>query len=102
MKIELGDKVKDLVSGHAGVVTQVVENLNGCIQYTVRAPLDKDGKMGEAYCIDGENLAVVKKAFVKIVRKAVRTGGNESRPAKALWWITVRVKMVHLWGRNIA
>lgn len=82
MAIELGDKVKDLVTGHAGVVTQIVENLNGCIQYTVRAPLDKDGKMGEAYCIDGENLAIVKKHHVKIIRKSVRTGGNNSRPAK--------------------
>ena len=80
--VKLGDQVECLVTGHAGIVSQRVENLNGCIQFTVRAPMDKDGKMGEAYCMDAANLKIVKKNAVE--HKKILTGGPECRPATSI------------------
>lgn len=87
--IELGDEVKCVVSGYTGIAVQRIENLNGCIQYTLRQPVDKDGKMLESYCIDFQTLEVVKKNPHKIGLQTdqpehpkARTGGDISRPAK--------------------
>jgi hypothetical protein len=41
--VELGDKVRDRVTGHTGIATQRVECLNGCIQFTVRPRIKEDG-----------------------------------------------------------
>ena len=81
---ELGDRVVDRVTGHRGVVVQITENLNGCMQCTVRPPVDKDGKMIEAWSIDIENLDVLERNAAKVVRKtgAQRTGGADSKPAR--------------------
>jgi len=57
--IQLGQKVRDVVSGLEGIVTGRTEYLNGCIQYCVKPPLDKDGKMQEAWWIDRAVLAAL-------------------------------------------
>lgn len=43
MKIELGNKVKDVISEFTGIVTAKIENLNGSVRYLI-----------EPKCIDGE------------------------------------------------
>ena len=75
--IELGDKVKDNVSGLIGIATEKHEYLNGCIQFTVQAPFDK--KTGEmpAWKLDEEQLEVADKKKVKI--KKSNTGGPSTR-----------------------
>lgn len=55
-KFELGDRVKDRVTGHEGIVVIRNEHLNGCKQYAVAPELGKDGKMLDTYNIDGEQL----------------------------------------------
>lgn len=57
--IKLGSKVKDVVSGFAGIVTGRAEYLTGCTQYLVSpAKVDKDGKIAESYWIDEGKLSV--------------------------------------------
>jgi hypothetical protein len=77
-KFELGDRVKDRVSGFEGTVCTRSEHLNGCKQYGVNPPIDKNtGKMLEGYNIDGEQLELIDEGLNKkdpIVKK--QTGSN--------------------------
>lgn len=78
-KFELGDKVKDLVSGFSGIITTRTEHLNGCKQYGIAPPTDKDGKMLEGYNIDGEQLVLIDKGLNKTSPiKKKQTGGAPS------------------------
>lgn len=69
--IELGNKVKDIVTGFEGIVVARVEYLNGCIQYCVK-PKAKDGKMEDGQYIDEKVLEVVDKG---VSVRMSRTGG---------------------------
>lgn len=62
-KFDLGDKVKDRVSGFSGMICIRSEHLNGCKQYGIYPPVDKDGKMGDACYIDGEQLELIDKGL---------------------------------------
>ena len=75
-KFELGDKVKDRVTGYTGIITTRTEHLNGCRQYGVNAGIGNDGKMVDGYNIDGEQLELIDKGLNEkkpIVKK--ETGG---------------------------
>lgn len=76
-RVELGDQVKCLVTGLVGVVTTVSTHLNGCTRCGVQPPIDKDGKLTDAYWIDEPQLQVLKK--VKIRRGPQNTGGPTTR-----------------------
>ena len=65
MKVELGDKAKCKISGFTGIVTTVAKCLTGCDRVTLKAPMQKDGKMGEEYWFDIYAVEVIKKAVVK-------------------------------------
>ena len=55
-KIELGAKVKDKISGLEGIATARIEYLNGCIQYAISPPVDKDGNIRKDWWIDEQQL----------------------------------------------
>ena len=62
--IELGDKVKDTITGFAGTATARIEYLNGCIQFLVTPKMAKPKKnetpeYPNATYIDVEQLKVV-------------------------------------------
>lgn len=47
----IGDKVKNRVSGFEGVITGRAEYLNGCRQYLISPPVDeKDGYRDAVWC----------------------------------------------------
>ena len=80
--IELGDLVKDRISGFSGIVTARSEYLNGCISMLVQPDkLDDDGKKIKGLWFDDVQLEVrKKKAFVRVDRSA---GGPErSTPSR--------------------
>ena len=58
-KFELGDRVKDAVTGFKGVVVAQTKWLNGCIRYNVQSEKLKDGRPQDAYAFDEEQLSVV-------------------------------------------
>lgn len=71
---QLGDKVKDKVTGYEGIVIARSEYLNGCIRYGVqRDKLTKEGKPQESEWFDEKQLAIVKAKAVNVEVK--RTGG---------------------------
>jgi len=77
MEIELGDTVKDKVSGFKGIATSRTEFLNGCIQYDVVPKVGKDNKILEGVAIDEGSLEIIKKKLgVKKVKKEEDGGPN--------------------------
>lgn len=74
--IELGDKVKDIITGFEGIVVAKTEWLNGCVRCNIQPQKLKDGKMLDTETIDEQQLRIVKKANRKLKE---RPGGN--RPA---------------------
>lgn len=64
-KVELGDVVKDKITGFVGVVISRTEWLNGCVRFMVQPEKLKDGKPRDAETFDLQQLEVVKIAKVK-------------------------------------
>lgn len=69
-EIELGDKVKDLITGFEGIAVAKTEFINGCVQFSVAKQLKKGEKfpdllVGEP-CIDSKSLRIVKKKAVNL------------------------------------
>lgn len=73
----LGDKVKDTISGLTGIATARLEYLNGCVQYGVSGKADKDGKIPDTMYIDHSQLTLVTPKAVTV--KAADTGGATTR-----------------------
>jgi len=77
MKVKLGDKAKDLVSGFTGIVVAKIEHLNGCVQYQL-AETTKDMTKNQFRTVDVDE-QVVKKIDSGLNKKAPvkkkRTGG---------------------------
>ena len=65
MKVQLGDKVKDTVSGFTGIVLGKTEFLNGCTRCGVQPAVDKDGKLAAAEWFDEPQLVVIKAGVCK-------------------------------------
>lgn len=57
--IELGQKVKDRITGFEGVVTGRCAYISGCDQALVTPPVDKEGKHVEAHWFDVQRLQVL-------------------------------------------
>jgi len=85
--IELGQKVKDMITGFEGIVTAKIEYLNGCLQFYV---VPKAGKptAGEAQTfpkgkyLDFEQLKVIGKGKIKLQRRTNQqpSGGIRAHP----------------------
>lgn len=71
--VQLGDEVKDKVTGFKGIVIGITQFLNGCARVGVQAPADKDGSIKPAEWFDDMQLSVTKAAKVKVGPR--NTGG---------------------------
>jgi hypothetical protein len=67
--IELGDEVKDSVTGVKGIATARCEFLHGCTRVGVQPPIGKDGKIPDSVYFDEPQLVIIKKAKVKVEAK---------------------------------
>lgn len=80
-KIELGDLVKDRITGFKGVAVGVTTWLFGCSRVIVQPQgLTKDGKTFESQSFDEPQLEIVKKAKQKDKPENHKTGGPRSEP----------------------
>lgn len=81
MKIKLGQRVKDLVSGFVGMTTARTEYLNGCIQFSVTPPVDKEGKKPDGIWFDEEQLEYVGPGItlprLTTAPQLAKTGGDQ-------------------------
>ncbi len=86
-KIEMGDKVKDLISGFEGIATGRSEWLYGCTRITVTPQDLHEGKPVEAQWFDEEQLEVVARNVITGYRPAEDKPGpagprNDPSPAR--------------------
>jgi len=81
-RINLGDKVKDQVSGFEGIAVTRHSYLQGCDRITVQPPIDKEGKHPDACNFDEPQLDVTNAQAVKPdpLPQEKRTGGAEKHP----------------------
>lgn len=63
--VELGDEVKDMVSGFKGIAVAKHSYLEGCNRISVQPRIDKDGKLPESQSFDEPQLQIVKTSKVK-------------------------------------
>lgn len=71
--VNLGDKVKDSISGFRGIAIAKHEYLHGCTRISVAPKLGKDGKMGETLAFDEPQLIVIRPKLAK--EGSHKTGG---------------------------
>jgi len=69
MEIELGDTVRDKISGFKGIAASRTEFLNGCIQYDVVPKVGKENIILEGVAIDEGSLEIIKKKPKPRVKK---------------------------------
>lgn len=78
--INLGDKVKDTITGFEGVIISKVIHINGCVRYEVKPQGLKDGKTIESEWIDETQIIVKSKA--KTRKEDKEPGGPGSIPSE--------------------
>ncbi len=72
--INLGDEVKDRVSGFQGIAYGRHTYLQGCSRITVQPPVEEDGKLPESAVFDEPLLDILEAGKVRPVM-ADETGG---------------------------
>lgn len=78
-QIELGDEVKDVVTGFQGIAVARTMWLHGCARVTVQPKgTDKNGKRYENDTFDEPQLEIVKKK--KVEMGTAKTGGPMPSP----------------------
>jgi hypothetical protein len=77
-KYQLGEKLKDTVTGLTGIATQKCEMLNGCVQFYLQPPRKKDGDAQKGEWVDDQQLV---KLDAGINRKVSGTGGGVVHPS---------------------
>lgn len=78
MNVELGDKVKDTVTGFTGIVVAITKWLHGCDRIVVQPKMGKDGKLADNSAFDAPQIVVVAKRVVKatpLMARATAPGG---------------------------
>ena len=79
--INLGDEVKDTITGFKGIVVSKTEYLYGCIRVCVQPKISKDGKLSDYADFDEPQLVAIKKKKVK--KGKTKTGGTHHyKPAQ--------------------
>ncbi len=63
--VNLGDEVRDTVSGFSGVAVGEHKYLQGCTRITVQPKVTKDGKLPDTQTFDEPQLVVIKPKTVK-------------------------------------
>lgn len=72
MTIQLGNLVRDIITGFQGTAISRVEYLTGCTQFGVVPKCGKDGKYPDAQYFDDKRLEFVKEGAAT---KVAKTGG---------------------------
>jgi hypothetical protein len=60
-KVELGDRVRDRVTGLSGIVYGITDWLNGCQRISIQPEEIKDGKPVEMSVIDVQDIIIINK-----------------------------------------
>ena len=63
--IELGDRVKDKISGVRGICIGYHYWLYGCERVTIQPEEHKEGRPAEGVCVDAAQVEIVRKGVIK-------------------------------------
>jgi hypothetical protein len=85
MRIQLGMKVRDVVTGFEGIVTGYHSWMTGCDSVTVQPVVDKDGKTPDGKGFDVIRLKIINATPVKMLKEqpipaARDNGGPHDEP----------------------
>lgn len=87
--VNLGDKVRDRVTGLEGIAVARTQWLNGCVRIAIQpAKLDKDGKVQESTYVDEPQIEILKRSAITVeistprpvLTERGRTGGPLDLP----------------------
>lgn len=65
MSFRMGDTVKDDITGIVGMCIGRAEHVNGCLQYTIQPPVDKEGKIPNPTSVDYQRIQLVGESKAK-------------------------------------
>lgn len=81
--VELGDRVREKISGFEGICTQIVTYLNGCDRILIQPETLHEGKPIEGHYFDVLQVSVVKKHVMQADNRTNKTGGATDKiPAR--------------------
>jgi len=80
MSIQLGDKVRDRVTGFTGITTARTVWISGCVRFEVQPVMDKFGKIPDSRGYDENQLELVKAAHP--AKQEKKTGGPMPSPSQ--------------------
>ncbi len=75
----LGDRVKDRISGLKGIVIGRTQWLFGCERITVQPETEKDNKPAESFCIDAAQAELVAAAVIVGADTSLRVEPEQRR-----------------------
>lgn len=78
--VDLGDEVRDTITGFEGVVVGITKWLHGCRRITVQPRTVRDGKVLDTATFDEPQIEVLKQASVATTGN---TGGPTPEPTRA-------------------
>ena len=81
MKCEMGQKVKDVITGFSGVVTGKAQYITGCQQVLVVPPVKSDGDSVSGQWLDEDRLEVVDQSRIEL---PVTSSGPDMSPSRSL------------------
>jgi len=82
MKINLGDKVRDTVTGFTGIATGRTNWLQGCTRVGVQTQELHDGKPIESQWFDEPQLEVIEKGAIASQKTEEPPGGPRENPSR--------------------
>jgi hypothetical protein len=80
MEIALGMKVKDVITGFAGIVTGFTEYISGCKQALVVPPVGSDGSYKDGQWFDRDRLAILDSSVITL--KITNDGADKPAPKR--------------------
>lgn len=81
-RVNLGDSVTDVISGHRGIATAIQVMLNGCISILVEAKTTKAKPDSADYWLDEQRLKIMKRIKFKPQKSVATVGGPKRRVYK--------------------
>ena len=81
MSIELGNKVRDLVTGFEGIAIARIEYLNGCVQIALKGPA-VDNETKDAHYLDINQLEKIDDGITPTIRSKADDDEAPHEPAE--------------------
>lgn len=80
--IELGSKVRDIVSGFPGIAVARTVWLYGCERISIQPPVGADGKIPDVATFDAPAIEVLEEPTIKVPASAKNPGGPRPAPQR--------------------